>query len=419
MLSAKTLPQLTRAFLVVGVVLAFAAPPLSFGVKKLFLVDGWITLAAVAGYVLSLNNPRHRASWVLWGGTALLALIYWHGQFRISLKADLDYALAYARDNDGFRPFDLVQDGILWVRCTTWLGAACALCLAAPRAFKTRDESISYLGKLWGWAALIEGVFAMVAFHSPLRRSIGALYGYNTEYIAWANRLYGTFASPIELSAVLAPGALWWFIELTQTRKGERLLPALAFTVTLLSLLHTNTYTALVGFLVALAYLQRRWLLPRWKGFTAVLTAVAVFLTYVAFHAKEWAAQYTWFFNLRFHDKGANLLFRIKPWGIFIASVFSRWDLALLGLGFARSHSDNGFIQVLRAGGLALLLPYLGILIEHCRRLRGASEWAVAVTICIFLGALTTDVLIFRTAGNLFCALVALNLAFPHRPKYR
>jgi hypothetical protein len=143
-------------------------------------------------------------------------------------------------------------------------------------------------------------------------------------------------------------------------------------------------------------------------------------MTYVALHAWDWAERYPWFAKLRFHNKGVNLLFRFKPWLIFLQSVFSRPDFALLGLGFARSHSDNSFVQILRTGGVMVLAPLLFLVWNHIRKLsRQPQPWVVAATISLTLGACVTDVLIFRAAGTLFFWLIALNLAFPHSPQYR
>ena len=423
-----------RPFLVVYVILAFFAPPIAWGVKKIFIVDGWIALAALAGLLLSLRNPPvmrspritgDRASWALWIGILALALVYWHGKYRPSLKEDLDYALAYARDNDGFRPFDAVQDGILWLRFTSWLGAAVALVLRAKQTFKNREEALGFLGRLWGGACVAESLLALLAYHSPLRQPLGTLYGYDPDYLAWANRLYGSFSSPIELSAVLAMGVLWWLAQVRTLGPGaRRTRAALALGVCSVGLIHTNSYTAVLGCFMGAAFLFRGWILPRWKILTIVLTITTAFFVYASTQAHQWAAEYPWFFKLRFHDKIPNLLFRMKPWKIFLDSIFSRWDHALLGMGFARSHSDNGYLQILRTGGLTLFAPLMALLVMHCRNIMVEAEkgpallWSSAITICVLTSAMATDVLIFRAAGTLFFWVLALNLAFHRTAKY-
>lgn len=394
----------------------FFAPPLAVGPKKVFLID-LMFYAWPVFYLVRRSNglaPRKAGPALLAGAglIALMAVVYLHGYARIDLRSQLAEVLARGEGGQAFSPFSWMQDGIIFSRFASWGLAAALLWAEAAAAPGPWRRGAQDLARVWGIVAAIEGAVALVGFIHPLRPLLGQLYGYDPEYLSWRHRAHGTFSSPVELGAALLPGVLYWILEARKSPRKALAPLALSGGALLLS----GSYSALMGLLAAVVFFYRGTLKKHPVMVLSLAGVLLLFIAFMVFLSQPLADRYPWFAATGIQTKIPNFLFRLRPWRIFLETLFSRWDYLALGLGFARSHSDNGYLQILRTGGVALLGAYLLFAARGVRGLRAAASpwgpWALLSVISLLVAAFSIDALIFRVTGPFLLIILSLSVAF-------
>ena len=382
----------------------FFAPPIAMGAKKVFLID-LLFYAWPLYYLLrrrgdwAAKNARPALWWAL-GAATMMAAVYIHGQVRMDLRHQLAGVQANAIGGQSFSPFSWLQDGIIFSRFLSWVLAAALLWADASVDPAPWKKAAGVLARNWGLFAAIEGVVAILGFYDPVRPLLGHVYGYDPEYLSWRHRAHGTFSSPVELGATMLPGVLYWFLQLRRGVKIARIPLALS----ILGLTLSGSYSALMGLSAALLFHFRK-IFGKRPALVATLAGGAVlFAVFLTFAAGPLADRYPWFEATGMQTKVPNLLFRLEPWCIFLKGLLSRFDYLLLGMGFARSHSDNGYLQILRAGGLALLIPYLAFVFRR----RAWEPWAQMSCMALLVAALTIDATIFRVTGPMLLIILSI-----------
>lgn len=404
--------QFWKGIVLVPLFLIFFVPSFAVGEKRIFISDlYWSALP----FVLFLGGKLRINSKLALKIISLIFIflaVYLHGIYRVDLTQSLEQVDAHASGRNGFSTFSWIQDGILLFRFASW--AIAFLCLKEAFNEKSigdldRARLHNLLLKAWSNFAVIESFIAVLAYFSSLRIPLGHFYGYDPDYVGWSMRFYGTFSSPAELGMMLFPPLLWLCCQ--KFTYGIVLRAA----IIIAALIGSRSATAMVGAVLGCIYLNRS-IFRRYKSAGLIFVFLALFVG-IGLRLPIW--DHTIFYNpfILWKTKINNFTFRFGPWWIFLKAIFSRPDYTLLGLGFARSHSDNSFIQLLRTGGLALVSLYFYFIYNLRTQLKklsiqvnsgGYVEWMSAFGIAFLVTNLATDSIIYRGIGTLFFMSAAL-----------
>lgn len=388
------------------VALALACPPIAVGMRKLFLSDLWCLFWVSGCFSLSLIKPRllekagipriefknKKIRNFFLGSAVLLIFVFLHGYLRPSLAAPLQALGLTLNESDAF---EWRRELFSAVRFLSWLWAACIVFLWT-RTGALKPQILTAFTK--GATVFCALVIIASRFYNPFRQMLGRIYGYDPNYIHWADRYSGTFTSPVEAAAVLVFVGILIF-------DGW-----VALGILLLAALLTKTISTLVG--VTFAIFVVRWIGNK-KISSQKLATLGLILSITLgclLVALFFGAQFSPFIQ----GKMLNLVFRLGPWKVYIVEAFNRPDLFLFGFGFAPYHSDSSYMFLFNRGGFLMLGTFVYFVADFLAKYW--ERWSTAqrlIPVFILVSGFTCDILIFRAVAAIAFTAGACTLALP------
>lgn len=374
--------------LLLEIALVLFAPPIATGSRSLFLSDlwffAWMPLALVQVFRALPKEERKSLAIQLGASALVISLAFLHGSVRPSLGPRMRQILNFPPDDT----FQFFRELVIAARFVSWFWAG--LLVSRLPWILTReqlDQAIQATQRALA-ASILFAVAVMIAVKAlpPLAGTLGRIYGYDPTVVNWADRIFGTFRSPIEGSLTFGL-SLFLLIPGSWAPRGFRIFTLLA---AVLGIVLTKSITSLVAagavaaLVAGLAFERKLRLGASLRyAFPAVSGCLA-------------AATFWWGSDHPFiASKLANLSYRIKPWAIFWDAAVSRWDLFLFGQGFGPHFTDNSFVFLFSRGGLLLLVPGL-LLLGRALRKTGLSSPSGAALLYFVVTSLTVDSLILR-----------------------
>lgn len=374
--------------------LVILQPPIQISNYKLFLSDLWIFLIllfiflkAPTGWLTQSLNKCLTISGVL------LFIVFIHGSTRPSLINEFALQSLIIKEDDGF---NFLKEAYNAFRFFSWFSLMAIFAAHPDWMLLKKIRTISY----WLFILIIISLVAYTASESA-RVFYGNIYQYNPNYFDWKGRAHGVFSSPVEAGiATLLLGLL-----LISTEKNKMKLYLLS-ALTFVSILLTRSGTAGISIVLSISAIM----LIKSKNISRnkmVLWFVGLSIVFVLIIIKF---DYIWNNYPVLRGKILNLLYRIKPWSVYLAASIKRIDLFFLGYGFVPYHADNSFLFLLNRGGLFLLIGMIWALIGFLKKnIKRQNSWQLHIIIFLIISCFTVDLLIYR---HTVAILIAFGIPF-------
>lgn len=367
--------QLLTYLLALQIVLAFFAPPFPVGERLVFPADlwafAWVPIAWFRVYLQETPSGKKQILRTTLLFAALFLIIYLHGATRVPFAEEFGKFIAVSRDDS----FNSLKEAVVAFRFFIW-------CVGALIVFRARPN-ILIINRLLAVCVSLIAITMLASYLIPEVRSLlGTIYHYNPDAQPWPERIYGPFSSPIE-------GCLALCLSFLLLIEGKWASPKVKYGVLagiLLGIFLTKTLTGVIAVVVALVYalstrVPKKYLLS---------FGVAAFVGLGTLVAMTWNTPFATF-------KRGNLVFRLKPWGMYWDILTSRVDYFLLGMGFHPHFTDNIYLFYFSRGGLLLLLTSISVMALAWIRSKNAEmPWQRAILVFFIVAGLTVDVTIVR-----------------------
>lgn len=385
-----TMPLWAPQALAVQLLLTFFAPAIAIGTRSLFLPDLWCVVWTIG----ALWHGRKQLAGItryLLIVTILFGAVYLHGYFRPSLELELRRTnYFFLSESDLFNP---VREFVIYIRFLTWAVAARIVWAWFSRVTTREKQAFAYLLKILSACLLGELALLVLAKINPeMQSELAKIYGYDPKLFQWVGRGHGTFRSPLEAGTAMALGGLI----LASRAMPRNFLFWDGVVAAIGGIWLTHTATAAVGiiavpFIYILLGMRSK---QRWIALAVMLFSLAVILP-VLYNSSE-VVRLKWI----------DFTFRFMPWKMYLTQMAQRVDFLLLGFGFAPYHTDNSYLFIFnRAGllGFGTFLAFIAVKIGKCWK---TWEWGErAIVIYLLVGALTLDILVFRSTVGLMLAV--------------
>jgi hypothetical protein len=379
--------------LIVQIVLALFAPPISVGERLLFPADLWAFLwVPIAGVVL-LKDQDSKERKIFLGSLSFLfwlfALVLIHGRFRPEFTPEFLHFVGGENATTSF-----AKETVVAFRFFLWCAAALVVSHSdIPFVRLQRGLAVC--------AALAAAVSVAARIFPELHSVLGTVYHYDPGVSPWAGRIYGVFRSPIEGCVTLC----FAFLLLLRGNWASFRVKATSLAVIGSAIVLTKTLGGIIGLMAALAYLVAHESNRRDKSAKRLGIGLTVGVIVVAGIAvAEWNSEFVAL-------KRANLIFRLKPWALYLNEMTSRIDLFLFGTGFHPHFSDDIYLFFFSRGGALLLGSALFGLVHWWKQgPKSGDPSRAAIPIFFLVSGLVVDNLILRPVAYLFiaCAIRAL-----------